>query len=72
MKNQKSVFVGDIEYTCTQFYDVDTSTDGIDISNEKGQHIGEILGEVIPDIEDEEDNIRFDKVVENWIIQKTY
>ncbi len=67
MKNQKSVFVAGVEYTCTQFFDIDKQTDGIDIKNEQGKHVGEMFGETIPDIDDDEENINFDERVTEWI-----
>lgn len=66
MKNQKAVFDGPDEYMCTQFFDSETSTDGVDVSL-GGKHLGEIWGITIPDIDDEEENIKFDKEVTDWI-----
>jgi hypothetical protein len=68
MKNQKSVFVNGSEYLCTQFFDVNTQIDGVDIKNESGKHIGEILGVVIPDIDaDDEENEIFDEIVIDFV-----
>ena len=67
MKNQKSVFVNGSECLCTQFFDVNTQIDGVGIKNESGKYIGEILGQVIPEIDDEEANELFDDVVTDWV-----
>jgi hypothetical protein len=67
MKNQKAVFVSGTEYTCTEFFDVDKQTGGIDIKDEQGNHVGEMLGEVIPDIDDEDENVNFDERVTKFI-----
>lgn len=71
MKNQKSVFEFGDEFVCTQFFDVDTQCDGVDVSR-NGEHLGSILGLLIPDIEDEEENIKFDNEVINWIVDNEH
>jgi len=53
--NQYAVFVDDVEYTCTQFFNVDTQQDGLDIKDALSQeHIGEMFGETIPDLDSED------------------
>lgn len=71
MKNQKSVFTACDEFVCTQFYDVDSNQSGVDISRDD-VHLGEILGLSIPDIDDEEENINFDKKVIDWIEENNF
>jgi hypothetical protein len=52
MKNTYAVFVAGTEYTCTQFFDTDKG-DGIDIKDAMtGKYVGQVLGEVIPEIDD--------------------
>lgn len=69
MKNTYAVFVAGSEYTCTQFFDVDKQMDGIDIKDAMtGKHIGEMLGETIPELEDEDDAVTgFEARVESFI-----
>lgn len=71
MKNQKSVFEFGNEYQCTQFFDIETGFNGVDVSL-GGEHIGSIDSLEIPDIEDEEENIKFDNEVINWIVDNGY
>lgn len=71
MKNQKSVFEFGEEYVCTEFFDVDSQTSGVDVSL-NGKPLGYILGISIPDIEDEEENIKFDEEVVNWIVDNNF
>lgn len=68
MKNQKSVFDFADEFICTEFYDVDINAGGIEINRNGAEHLGSILGLSIPDIEDEDENVKFDREVINWII----
>jgi hypothetical protein len=65
--NQKSVFEFRNEYQCQQFFCTDRNVGGVDVSND-GEHFGEIIGLEIPDIDDEEANIEFDKQVIEWIV----
>lgn len=67
MKNQKSVFKFGNEYQCQSFTDVDPDVSGIEIFID-GQRIGNIVGLEIPDIEDEEENIKFDNEVIDWLL----
>lgn len=67
MQNQKSVFEFGNEYQCTQFFDVDTQASGVDVYN-NGNRIGSIIGIDVPDIEDEEENIKFDNEVIEWLV----
>lgn len=71
MKNQKSVFEFGEEYVCTQFFDVDSQTSGVDVSL-NGEHLGSILDISIPEIDDEEENIKFDNEVINWIVDNNF
>lgn len=67
MNTQKAVFQFGNEYTCTNFFDVDTQASGVDISLD-GNHLGSIIGLSIPDIDDEEENIKFDNEVIKWLV----
>ena len=71
MKNQKSVFEFGNEYQCTQILYPDRSIGGIDVSV-NGNHLGKIIGIEIPDIDDEEENIKFDNEVINWIVDNEF
>ena len=44
---------------------------GVDVSL-NGNHLGKIIGISIPDIDDEEENIKFDNEVINWIVDNEY
>lgn len=68
MKNTKSVFEFGNEYICTQFYDVVINADGVEINRNGGELLGSIIGLLIPDIEDEEENIKFDNEVIEWLV----
>lgn len=65
--NQKTVFEFGNEYQCQQFFCNDRNVGGVDISL-NGNHIGEIIGLDIPDIEDENENVKFDNEVIDWIV----
>lgn len=67
MQNQKSVFEFGNEYVCTEFFDVDTQTSGVDV-NLDDEHLGSIIGLEIPDIEDEDEVEKFDNEVIEWIV----
>jgi hypothetical protein len=67
MHNQISVFEFGREFQCTDFYDTDTNHGGIDVS-ENGNHLGEIVGLSVPDIDDEEETEKFNAEVINWIV----
>ncbi len=71
MKNQKSVFEFGDEFVCTQFFDVDLNVGGVDVSRDD-EHLGSILGLSIPDIDDEEENIKFDNQVIEWIVDNEH
>ena len=71
MKNQKSVFEFGNEYQTTEFYDVDSNHGGSDVSL-NGEHLGQIVGLSIPDIEDENENIKFDNEVINWLVDNNF
>lgn len=68
MKNQKSVFEFGDEYICTQFFDVDSQCGGVEVNRNGDNYLGSIIGLDIPDIDDEEENIKFDEEVINWIV----
>jgi hypothetical protein len=72
MKNQKSVFEFGDEFICTQFFDVDTQSDGVDVNRNGVERLGSIHGITIPDIDDEEENIKFDNEVINWIVDNNH
>jgi hypothetical protein len=65
--NQKSVFEFGNEYQCQQFFCSTRNVGGVDVSRD-GEHIGEIIGLTIPDIEDEDENVKFDNEVINWLV----
>lgn len=68
MKNQKSVFEFGAEFICTEFYDVDSNSGGVEVNRNGTEHMGSIMGVSIPDIDDEEENIKFDNEVINWVV----
>lgn len=68
MNTQKAVFQFGNEYQLTEFFDIDTQASGVDVSLD-GEHLGSIIGLSIPDIEDEEENIKFDNEVINWLVE---
>jgi hypothetical protein len=72
MKNQKSVFEFADEFICTEFFDVDTQCGGVDVNRNGAERLGSILGLSIPDIEDEEENIKFDNEVIDWIVDNDF
>lgn len=68
IKTQKSVFEFGNEYVCTNYFDIDTQTSGVDVSL-NDNHIGSIVGVTIPDdIDDIDENVKFDNEVINWIV----
>ena len=69
--NQKSVFEFGDEFNCQQFFCSTRNVGGIDVSR-NGEHLGEIIGLEIPDIEDEDENIKFDKEVINWVVDNNH
>lgn len=69
--NQKSVFEFGNEYQCTQFFDVDIQANGVEVKLD-GEHLGSIIGLDIPDVEDEEENIKFDNEVVEWIVDNGF
>jgi len=68
MKNEKAVFEFGNEYRCVQFTDVDPDASGVEVFN-GDKRLGSIIDLHIPDIDDEEANIKFDKEVIDWIIE---
>ena len=71
MKNQKSVFEFGNEYVCQSFTDVDPDVSGVEVF-ENDNRLGSIVGLSVPDIEDEEANIQFDKEVTDWLVDNEY
>ena len=71
MKNQKSVFEFGDEYVCTEFYDVDINAGGVEVKR-NNEYLGTIIGLEIPDIDDEEENIKFDKEVVEWVVDNEH
>jgi len=67
MQNQKSVFEFGDEFQCQGFTDVDPDVSGVEVFR-NGNRLGRIVGLSIPDIEDEEENEKFDKEVIEWIV----
>jgi hypothetical protein len=66
---QKSVFIGSDEFICTYFFNIDNQCDCVDVKDEQGNHLCEIIDISFPDdIDDEEENIRFDQRVEEELI----
>ncbi len=72
MKNQKSVFEFGDEFICTEFFDVETNSSGVDINRNGVEHLGSIIGVVIPDIDDEDENVKFDLEVINWVVDNGF
>lgn len=72
MRNQKSVFEFGDEYICTEFYDIDTNSGGIEVNRNGDEHLGSIIGLEIPDVDDEEENIKFDNEVIAWIVDNEF
>ena len=72
MKNQKSVFEFGDEFICTEFFDVDTQWGGVDVNRNGAERLGSSLGVSIPDIEDEDENIKFDNEVIDWIVDNDF
>jgi hypothetical protein len=56
-------------YELRYSYNIGTNSDGIDVSNPLGRHIGSIHGETFPDENDADAVYRFNNVVEDWIIE---
>ncbi len=67
MKNTISVFVGVDEFECRQY------NGGVDVYDANtNKYIGDIAELSIPDIDDIEENVKFNDVVENWLSEKYY
>lgn len=50
------------------FFDPETSTSGLDVIKENGEHIGEIWSESIPDWNDATSSVgEFNKLIEDWL-----
>lgn len=71
MKNQKSVFEFGDEFVCTEFYDVDLNYGGVEVKR-NDEYLGSILGLAIPDIDDDEENEKFDKEVIDWTVENNF
>ena len=63
----RSVFEFGNEYVCTSFYDVDLNFDGVEIK-ENNNYLGKIIGLNIPDFDDDNECIKFDNEVIDWIV----
>jgi hypothetical protein len=72
MKNQKSVFEFGDEFICTEFFDVDTQTSGVEVNRNGNERLGSIIGLGIPDIEDEDENVKFDNQVIEWLVDNQF
>jgi hypothetical protein len=70
MKNEKAVFEFGKEYRCVQFTDVDPDVSGVEIFIDN-KRLGSIIDLDIPDIEDEEENEKFDNEVIDWIVENS-
>lgn len=68
MKNQRSVFEFGDEFICTEFYDVDINYGGVEINRNGDEYLGQIVGVSLPDWDDEDECIKFDNEVINWIV----
>lgn len=55
------------DYKCIDFFCTDRNVGGIDVSR-NGEHIGEIIGLSLPDVNDEDECQKFDNEVINWIV----
>lgn len=71
MKNQKSVFEFGDEFECQSFTDVDPDVSGVEVFR-NGERLGSIVGLSIPDIDDEEENIKFDNEVIAWVVDNGF
>jgi hypothetical protein len=71
MKKYNIVWNGDYEFQLTQFFDIDSGCDGIDVAeidgNGKKSHIGEIWDITIPDETDKEEVEKFETHIINWL-----
>jgi len=68
MKNQRSVFEFGDEFICTEFFDVDTQCSGVEVNRNGNEHLGSIIGISIPDFDDDDESIKFDNDVIDWIV----
>ena len=68
IKNEKSVFMFGNEYRCVGFTDVAPDVSGVEIFR-NDESLGKIVGLNIPDIEDEEENIKFDIEINAWLVE---
>ena len=70
MKNEKHVFEFGNDYRCVEFHDIDPEVSGVEVYNaDTDERLGSIVGLLIPDIEDEEENIKFDSEVVEWLVE---
>jgi hypothetical protein len=66
--NQRSVFEFGNEYVCTSFYDVDSNYSGVEVKENGHVYHGKIVGLDIPDFDDDDECIKFDNEVIEWIV----
>lgn len=71
MNNQKSVFEFGNEYECTSFWCSDRNCGGVTVK-QNDEILGEIIGLTIPEIDNEEENIKFVNEVINWIVDNEF
>lgn len=64
------------EVEVRDFFDVDTQTCGVEVyqiyNDGSVERFGSIIDITIPDIEDIEENVKFDAAVETWLIDNGY
>jgi hypothetical protein len=66
--NQRSVFEFGNEYVCTMFYDADSNFGGVEVKENGYNYLGKIVGLDIPDFDDDDECIKFDNEVIEWIV----
>lgn len=66
--NQRSVFEFGNEYVCTMFYDADSNFGGVEVKENGVNYLGKIVGLDIPDFDDDDECIKFDNEVIEWIV----
>ena len=69
MNLEITLFTGEV-VDCRSFTDVDPDVSGIEISINKNL-IGSIIGESLPDENDDDEMTTFKNMVENWLIDNS-